>query len=209
MSQSSRQRYGAIVFVGALHILILEIIIHGPRSQQFPSDDTTAWSTLFFVPAEAVRIPPPVKSKPRNLSPLARPRLQPPAAEVALPITTTPDATQGKASVDWMSELRTAATAVAGSQSGSGASEHGTPADSSSIWAPRVHFYGEQYQLRTGETVVWVSDHCYLVSEPPIAGTPSAFAHSALTHTACQAAPGPRSDMFKDLPAYEKFHPTQ
>ncbi len=205
MSQTTGRRYAAMALVAALHILVLEIIVRTPRSARTPSEDSTAWSTLFFVPAEVVPVPPPTKAKPARARALAPHSLQVPAAEAALPITTTPEATQGKPSIDWMAALQGVATDVAGSQS---AQAHGAAPQAHSLWTPGAHHYGEQYTLNTGEKIVWVSDHCYIVSEPPMLGTPNAFAHAALTHTACQGNPGPRADLFEDLPAYKKSHPT-
>jgi hypothetical protein len=203
-----RQRYLAIVIVGALHVLVIEILIRAPRSQ-VPTADTTAWSTLLFVPTAPVPRPPPVDLKPRKSAALARPNLQAPATEAALPITAAPDSTPGKSAIDWASALSKAAGDIVGSQSRSGASVTGAPPKPDSLWTPRTHSYGEQYKLNTGELVVWVSDHCFVVAEPALAGTPNAFAHAALTHTQCERDPGPRSDLFKQLPAYDKYHPTQ
>ena len=205
MSQSTGRRYAAMVLVAALHILILEIIVRAPRSQRTPSEDTTAWSTLFFVPTELAPVPPPVKAKPTHARALAPHSPEVPTAESALPITTPPEATQGQPSADWMAALQGVATDVAGSQS---AQARGAAPESHSIWTPPTHRYGEQYTLNTGEKIVWVSDHCFIVSDPPMLGTPNAFAHSALTHAACQGNPGSRADLFEDLPAYKKSHPT-
>jgi hypothetical protein len=161
------------------------------------------------VPTVPVARPLPVNLKPRKSAALGRPNLQAPVSEAALPITAAPDATPGKASTDWMSALSKVAGDVAGSQGTSGASVKDAPSKPDSLWTPRTHGYGEQYTLSTGELVVWVSDRCFIVSEPALAGTPNAFAHSALTHTQCERDPGPRGDLFKQLPAYDKYHPTR
>ncbi len=205
MSQTTGRRYAAMVLVAALHILVLEIIVRTPRSQRTAAEDTTAWSTLFFVPTEMAPVPPPVKAKPTHARALAPRSPQVPAAAAALPITTTPEATRGKPSVDWMAALQGVATDVAGSQS---AQARGAAPQSHSIWTPPTHRHGEQYTLNTGEKIVWVSDHCFIVSDPPVLGTPNAFAHSALTHTDCHKNSGPRTDLFEDLPAYKKPLPT-
>jgi hypothetical protein len=203
-----RQRYLAILIVAALHVLVIEILIRAPRSQVLVAD-TSAWSTLLFVPTTPVQRPPPVDLKPKKSAALARPILQAPVSEAALPITAAPGSIPGKSAIDWTSELSKAAGDVAGSQARSDASVKGALPKPDSLWTPRVHNYGEQYTLSTGELVVWVSDRCYIVSEPALAGTPNAFAHSALTHTQCESDPGPRADLFKQLPAYDKYHPTQ
>jgi hypothetical protein len=202
MSQSTRQRYVAIVIVGALHILILEVLIHAPRSQRVPPEDTV-WSTLFFVPAAMLTRP--VKSESPHAAAAAPRRLPAPAAEVAQAITMAPEATPARTSIDWMSALQRTAADMA-SQGGSGDAAFSTPPPSSSLWVTHHHAYGEQYQLQTGETVVWVSDHCFVMSEPQLAGTPNAFAHAALTHTQCERNPDAKADLFKELPAYKKHN---
>jgi hypothetical protein len=200
MSKSSRPRYVAIGIVGALHVLILEALIHAPRQPAATED--TVWSTLFFVPPAVVQ--PPVSSQSKHAAALAPPQLRMPAAEVAQPITIAPDSTPPRAAVDWTSALRGTASAIA-SQGGAGDAAHGA-SPSSAFPTVHHHAYGEYSKLETGETVVWVSDHCFVVSEPPILGAANAFAHSALTHTQCERNPDSRSDLFKDLPAYKKHN---
>jgi hypothetical protein len=71
-----------------------------------------------------------------------------------------------------------------------------------------AHYAGEQYRLDTGESVVWVSDRCYIISEPVPLGMPDVFARSRGTQMACLAPSGsPAGELFKDLPAYRKYHP--
>jgi hypothetical protein len=68
-----------------------------------------------------------------------------------------------------------------------------------------MHHAGDQYRLETGEWIVWVSDRCYIISEPAPLGIPDVFARSRGTQMACQAPRGPPpGELFKDLPAYRK-----
>jgi hypothetical protein len=204
MSQSTGRRYLAIVVVGALHFLILEIFVRAPPVPQGPAEEPTVWSTLFFLPQEEVKRPQPVKIRPRNTAAISPSQV--PATRSVSPMTTPPSPTTAKSPVDWMSELNGAAAAVAAANGGQGGSSKEESSTSGSLWTPPVHTAGEQYRLSTGELVVWVSDRCFLVSEPPMAGTPNSAAHLALTHTQCND-PGPRSDLFKELPAYRKYRP--
>jgi hypothetical protein len=55
--------------------------------------------------------------------------------------------------------------------------------------------------------VVWVSDRCHLVCEVPPMGLPQVLSRSIPTSTVCQGDTESRDDLFKDLPAYEKYHP--
>jgi len=55
---------------------------------------------------------------------------------------------------------------------------------------------------------VWVSDRCYIVAEPAPLGTPDVIARSRVTRTVCTTPHGPwEGELFKDLPAYKKYHP--
>jgi hypothetical protein len=117
------------------------------------------------------------------------------------PISTTPS----RAPVDWWNEAERVVkerTHAAPTLPDSGRIDlHiGSRAD-----AP-AHYAGESYQDESGAKIVWVSDKCYIESDPPLPGTPTAFEHARLTRTYC---PGnynaPRGDLFKDLPAYQKY----
>jgi len=70
-----------------------------------------------------------------------------------------------------------------------------------------AHHAGEQYRDPYGNTVVWVSDRCYVVSERAALGMPGVLAQSRPTHTVCVDPRGPEGELFKDLPAYKKYHP--
>ena|SRR5665213_775155 len=93
MSQSHRRRYIAVVIVGAVHILILEIFIHARGARRESEEDTAVWSTLFFIPAEVVQRPPPTKVKLKSPSAIQPPQLSLPAPETVSPITSTPSPT--------------------------------------------------------------------------------------------------------------------
>ncbi len=60
----------------------------------------------------------------------------------------------------------------------------------------------------TGEVVVWKSDHCYVVSDPPSPGEPDFLKHARVTRAGCQQPPGPTpGELFKSLPTYTRYHP--
>jgi hypothetical protein len=114
----------------------------------------------------------------------------------------------GAETIDWAAEARRAAPGVTAPQK---FREFGRIADAGSRQGPRrsapPHEAGEQYRDEFGEWIVWVSDRCYLVSDTPTLGMPQVLARSLPSRTVCQADSGPRSDLFKDLPAYRKYHP--
>jgi len=71
-----------------------------------------------------------------------------------------------------------------------------------------AHHAGESYRDEYGDAVVWVSEKCYIESAPPLPGTPPVFAAARTTRTVCPGASNaPRGDLFKDVPAYRKYHP--
>jgi hypothetical protein len=74
-----------------------------------------------------------------------------------------------------------------------------------------AHHAGESYRDELGATIVWVSDKCYIESDPPLPGTPPALQGARVTRTVCPGISNePRGDLFKDLPAYrnnQKYRP--
>jgi len=112
-------------------------------------------------------------------------------------------------SIDWLAEAgRAAEAATAAPHTRSFGEIPKAPSWLGSSHSGPTHSAGEQYRFEDGEWIVWVSDRCFIVSEPPPLGMPDVFARSLGTHTVCQAPPGPgEGELFKDLPAYKKYHP--
>jgi hypothetical protein len=78
---------------------------------------------------------------------------------------------------------------------------------SSQIITTQTHQPGEQYRDALGNSVVWINDRCYLVSESALFGVPK---NSIPTRTVCQGDSGEaRGDLFKSLSVYQKLHPTE
>ncbi len=70
------------------------------------------------------------------------------------------------------------------------------------------HHAGESYTLEGGEEVVWVSDRCYVASEPPPLWEPDILKRADMTHTVCVPPSGPPpGQLFKGLRIYKKYHP--
>ncbi len=187
----------AFAAVVALHagLVILTVALRTPTS---PSASTEFITALIFLSAPL----PPVASSNRrrrqvaNKTSAAAPVEPPttPPAVISVPI-------EADTAIDWVAEARRAAAAVTGAQI--------PKADSGQ--APRrsspAHAAGEQYRTEDGTWIVWVSDRCYIVSEVPPLGLPPILARSIPARTVCQRDSEPRSDLFKDLPAYQKHHP--
>ncbi len=193
----------AFAAVVALHagLVILTVAFRTPTS---PSASTEFITALIFLTAPL----PPVTSSNRRRPQVANET--PPAAPVEPP--TIPPPVIGfplgaDTAIDWAAEARRAAAVVTGARK---VREFGrNPADSGQ--APQrsspAHEAGEQYRTEDGAWIVWVSDRCYIVSEVPPLGLPQVLARSIPARRVCQRDAEPRSDLFKHLPAYKKYHP--
>jgi len=107
-------------------------------------------------------------------------------------------------SIDWGAEAERAAAAAIEAKKFREFGQHGSAQSAPQVRAP-AHQAGEQYRLETGEWIVWVSDRCYIVSGPPPLGMPDVIARSIPARRVCQGDSGPRGDLFRDLPAYERY----
>ncbi len=74
--------------------------------------------------------------------------------------------------------------------------------------AVAVHHAGEEYRDTDGSSIVFVTDHCFVASDALPPGTPDLIARARPTRTVCKGDPGwSRADLFRDLPAYRRYHP--
>jgi hypothetical protein len=185
----------AVILLHAGLLATLGVAVH-TRSGAARREDLV--STLIFleVPLE----PGPV---PRTMEP-ARPSFALPSTAITLPPLTPPLA-QGP--VDWAAAARAAAAGAAGRAFGHNPAADALPAAPGP--ASAVHKPGEQYRDADGTSIVWVSDRCFLASAPPLLGTPDVIARASTTRTVCKGDPGwaDPGHLFKDLPAYERYHP--
>lgn len=193
----------AFAAVVALHagLVILTVTLRTPTS---PSASTEFITALIFptapLPSAASsnRRRPQLADETSPAAPLEPPTTQPPVTSFPIGADTA---------IDWVAEARRAAAAVTGPRK---VREFGrNPADSGQapLRSSPAHEAGEQYRTEDGAWIVWVSDHCYIVSELPPLGLPQVLARSNPSRTVCQRDSEPRSDLFKDLPAYKKYHP--
>jgi hypothetical protein len=199
-SSSGRAAAFAVVAAGHAGALLILAMTLDTRIRSRPA--AGAVSTWILLPATRTRErrPEPDIEQPAPIEPLALPPIPPPDVRL-----------QGGAhgSIDWLAEAARAAedTTAAPHTRSFGKMPEGPAWLGSSGRAP-AHQAGDQYRLDTGAWVVWVSDRCYIISEPAPLGTPDVFARSQGTQVACQAPPGPPpGELFKDLPAYKKYHP--
>jgi hypothetical protein len=198
------QRGIAFAAVVGLHAGLVITLTAAFRTPTSPSSSTEFISALIFLSAplppaaSSNRRRPQVANKTSPAAPLEPPTPLP--AVISFPLG-------ADTAIDWVAEARRAAAAVTGA---SKVREFGrNPADSghAPLRSSPAHQTGEQYRTEDGAWIVWVSDRCYIVSEVPPLGLPQVLARSIPTRTVCQGDSEPRSDLFKDLPAYKKYHP--
>jgi hypothetical protein len=132
-----------------------------------------------------------------------RPVEPPPLA----PLPITPPRDEGTA-IDWAGEAHE--VAVSEAEKLTGRERRARDGNDGSADAPAhgpTHQAGEQYRTETGDSIVWISDRCYVISENPSLGTPPSMAGSKPTRTVCKRdSDEARGDLFKDVPAYRKHH---
>jgi hypothetical protein len=193
----------AFAAVVALHAGLV-IVMGALRTPTSPAS-TGFVSALIFLTAPLPPVAPANRRRPQppdessSVAPIEAPTAFPPMMGWPL------DADNA---IDWAAEARRAAAGVTASQK---FREFGRVAGAGSGQGPRrsapAHEAGEQYRDEFGEWIVWVSDRCYLVSDTPTLGLPQVLARSIPARTVCQGDAQPRSDLFKDLPAYRTYHP--
>jgi hypothetical protein len=201
---SSPGRAVAFAFVVAGHagvLLILTLALDARTRTHAPPGAVT---TLILLPVATLAAALPKRrlrhDESAPIEPLALPAIPPP--DIRLP-------GDAHAPIDWLAAATRAAEAAAAAPPRRSFGESPKPpAWLGSARPAPGHHAGEQYRLDTGESIVWVSDRCYFVSEPPPLGMPDVFARSLGTRTVCQEPPGPpEGQLFKELPAYRKYHP--
>lgn len=193
----------ALAAVVGLHagLVILTVALRTPTS---PPASTEFITALIFLSAplppvaSSNRRRPQVANETSPVAPREPPTTPPPVAGFPIGADTA---------IDWVAEARRAAAAVTDARK---VREFGrNPAESGQapLRSSPAHEAGEQYRTEDGAGIVWVSERCYIVSEVPPLGLPQVLARSIPTRTVCQGDSEPRSDLFKDLPAYKKYHP--
>lgn len=195
---SGPRRGVALLAVIVLHVGLVAVVALALRDRnsamRTPDVVTLAW--LDLTPRTPQVWAPPGKP------PFARQ----PSTAINLPPLIPPEA-QGP--IDWHAEAQGMGTRAIGLRrprplGGNPATE---AAQAPSSPATAVHHAGEQFRNADGTAIVFVNDHCFVASAPPLLGTPDVLARAVPTRTVCRGDPGwSRADLFRDLPAYERYH---
>lgn len=203
----NKKRYFVLITVAGTHALVLSMLFSASRISTLPS--SRGRPITAFILTRAARRHPPVE----------RPRLNvtsAPIVPVVKPISLAPPTpavtSQSRRAIDWNAAARRAARAqlergkrisFGFPPGGKGAITLGVPSPPSP-----AHHAGESDRTVSGEAVQWTSDHCYVVSDPPLPGEPDFLKHARVMRAGCQPRPGPDpGELFKSLRAYKKHHP--
>jgi len=199
-------RTGALATTLAVHVAAVAALVLAFHREPHPPSTIAFVSTLILLSAPVRR--PEIPDRERwdsnqRFAPL-RPAEPPPLA----PLPITPSLDEGT-TIDWAGQAREVAVFEAQKMTGREREPQNRNDDKPGAPEPgRTHTAGEQYRTATGDSVVWVSDRCYVISEKPLPGTPPTMAGSKPTRTVCPGDSGnARGDLFKDVPAYRKRHP--
>jgi hypothetical protein len=201
-TSSTPRRAVAFAAVLALHAVGLFLLIEFRSKTLPPAEDDFISTLILLLPAE-----------PSPTTPVGKLTLQPINTRIDsmpphLPI---PDSVESPSNtpwrgIDWAAEAQREGTAI--TQTPPKATEFGQlphgDDEGKALRPPPAHYAGQQYRDEFGESIVWVSNRCYIVSENAPFDVPRG---SNLTRTICVGDSGqPRGDLFKDLPAYRKYH---
>ena len=201
------QRYIALIAVLAVHFVLVTVLLvaSGGRPVSTGRDDVS--TTIVSLPP-STKILSPVPDL--RLAPLTTVTpFVPEAPSISIQALDGPPE-----SIDWRAEAHKAAGTIANSNPAPAPTEDRRKTASTHgprPWIPKsTHHAGEQYKTLTGDTVVWVSDKCFVKSSGPLPTVPDFIARQLLTSTVCPGSGhDARGDLFEALPAYKKLHPKE
>ncbi len=198
-TDSGPRRGVVLISVVLLHAGLVLVVAIALRSQNGSAPSDLVSTLILLQPS------PPSSPAPQSAYP-GRASFAPPSTAITLPPLNAPET----GPVDWDAEAQGVARAATGAPRarsfGHNPASDAPPAVVSPDYA--VHHAGEQYRDADGTSIVFVSDHCFVASSPPALGTADVLARAIPTRTLCKGDPGwSRADLFKDLPAYRRYHP--
>ena len=205
----SKTRYVVFVAVAGAHALVLGVLLGESRMVHLTSAGG--------IPLAAFIVTRPVRLR----SPVARPSLNPdsvPVAPLVEPITlalpSSPVTGTSGPAIDWAAAAGRAAAGVLGRRPRKrisfGFPPGGKSAITMGVYSPSspAHYAGESDRAPDGEVTQWISERCYIVSDPPTPGEPDYLKNARVTRGGCLPPPGPDpGEMFKSLRAYKRLHP--
>ena len=198
----SARRHLVFVLVAVGHTCLILLLTHRQLLESNIETVGDASMTLILFPPKDPRPPDQVQPV-RRTAAHPVPALQfVPAAVTAAPPT---QVNSGNA-VDWEAEkLRVAGSMAQPPQIRTFGAHPRTELDGPQAREP-AHHAGETYRDIYGDTIVWISERCFLTSEAPQLGTPEVFKHSRPTRLGCKPQGPATGELFKDLPEYQQRH---
>jgi len=203
----NKRRYLVLAPVVGIHAVVLGMLLSSSRTLSLSVSGVNPLRAFMLTRAvrrhPPVERPPPGESSPR-IAPLVEPiTLSPPAAIVSRP---------DSRAIDWNAAAKRAATTILQPRKriSFGFPPGGKSAITLGVPSPHTpaHHAGESDRTPDGEVTEWISDRCYIVSDPPSPFAPESFSHAGVTRSGCLPPAGPDpGELFKSLPAYKKLHP--
>jgi hypothetical protein len=201
------RRYLTLLAVLAFHLALIMALAMSSKTLRQSIPMSSPIELLFLPPAPATTS----RARPNSLSrEKAKAALAAPSAiTIPPPVVPTESA---EPPIDWANEAQEVAAAAAPSpefRSFDRRSPSESKPPSKSIFdEPPAHHAGEQFRTDDGRRAVFVSDNCYQISHP--FASPTALENGMSVQTYCIGKSNkPRGDLFDQLPAYQKYHPSQ
>jgi hypothetical protein len=178
----NRNRFVVLAAIAGFHAVVIGVLLS--RSHSLSQYSPTV------VPLAAFMLTRPARQR----LPIRRPQLSeiygpPSSRHIIVAPPTLPAMIPGGPSIDWKGQMSSAVTKVLKPRrrvsfgfppGGQSAITMGVPSPSS------PHYAGESYRAEGGEEVYWVSDHCYLVSDPALPFEPDFLNNARTTRVGCQ-----------------------
>jgi len=178
----NKSRYLIFVAVAGAHALTVGVLLGRSRCVSL-SSPTVIPLTAFVLTRPAT-----------HRSPIPRPRLHasasPPLTEtITLDPSFLPAVSPSRPAIDWEAQLKRSAARVLkpgkriifGFPTGGG-----SPIALGGPSPPSSHYAGEQYRTETGQHIYWMSDSCYMVSDPPSLFEPAFLEKARLWRRGCK-----------------------
>lgn len=198
-----RSRYAASLGVLALHVAVLGGLLLAAKTR-LPTTPAATPIELLVLPPNADPTPPPPPTLPDHRKKSLAAPLPPPDALTAI----TPNSASAVTGppIDWFQEAHNAAVNIA--RDAPALDDKNSAALSDSPFAaPPPHHKGDQIPTADGRWSVFVSENCYQLSKDMTHITNATNTGVAIQTYCNRRSKEPRGDLFKQLPAYKKYHP--
>ena len=203
--RSSARRLWVFILVGGAHSYLILILAHRHFIEFHDETVADISMAMILIPPTAPKTPE-RKVRAKVTAPHQVPAAEP-VAEPATAIHSTPSPVSPNNAINWDLAKQNVASSMAQPPKGSIFDAPPRSEAEEPHRATPPHSAGESYHDVYGDTIVWISESCYLVSEAPELGIPEAFKRVQPTRVRCIRQGPAAGELFKDLPEYQKRHP--